>query len=762
LLALLIGGGVGYSRLQQPEEEAAARLVGALGFIEQQIERSSLDILDANPYIFPKISSTSSANTFRVAGRVKLLNRDADSGLEGSRVGPYQATVESLCKPYTDKACWRLHALEIEGAAVANHASATKQAGGGADDEPIEASTVESASNEAPEADDTTAAAVTLSDGLLADAALPTAPEPPALAVPSRVLQIGELIAKPADSGPTEAADETQAPRPSDQAAAPSNGDAEQADALALRERPAPEQAAVQESPFATISAAARQAERRSVIAETSSEHAVAAAKAVSEGSRTAANSTVADSGQGALQPAATEPPQDTAIAEPDAAPLRLPPGRFPRVASDRLAASAEDEPIPIPAETRSVASQDRAPAGTDEPTPPASLAPHQPAVAEPKSALPHVAVAARSPATQSTAEPPLTEAERVELEQGLARLGFYPGPVDGLLDQQSEEAIRAYQDFAALPKSGRPDRMLLTELRQLAATVVRLAGDDDQVPAQSGADERAAAAKATLRAMAAAQAKLAEAAPPEPTVSAQPLPSAPPRKPQPASPAKTESSLAANQSAEPKVVASLEARPLAGTPAPPQPPPIAVAFTVDSLPRDIRKAIEAGRLDARLDSGHTPLTAAIVEGRQDAVAALLDHGANPNLSSEDDATALMYAAWAGDVVSVKLLLQSGAAPNHKNLDGKTALMAASATGQSEIAKLLLEAGADPDLQALKGWTALMYAVWRDQTEVVRLLLRHRANISIRNDDDETAVDIAAELSRDDIRVLLVNASGAG
>ncbi|MGF1610032.1 MAG: ankyrin repeat domain-containing protein [Kiloniellales bacterium] len=799
LLTLLVGGGVGYSRLQQPEEEAAARLVGALGFIEHQIERSSHDILDANPFISPKISSSSSADTFHVAGRVKLLSRDTDSGLERSHVEPYRATVESLCKPYTEKACWRLHALEIEGAAVARHASVSKKVGSSADAEPIETPAVESASNEAPEADDTTAAAVVLSietphvkrsatdesnraphesapiaavpsralelpfagvpragsssNGLAADAALPAAPEPPALVQPSRVGEIAEWIAMRAGSGSTEAADETQSRRPSDQVTTLSIGDAEKAAALVQRERPEQEQAAVQESPFATMSAAARQSERRRAMVETPSGHSVAPADAMPDESRSASNLPAEDPSRAARQHAPAQAPRDSAAAEPDTAPVS-----FPDVTSDRLVARADDVQIPVE-KPSPVARVGRARLATASQAPPPGPEPDRADVREPRSAMPAVAATAESPKPEQPAEPPLTESELRELEQALAALGFYPGPVDGTIDGESEQAIRSYQHFAALPSDGVPGRRLLDEMRQIA----QLAGLRDRAQVRAGGDGRPGQIDQGAPSIAADRQELALASPGEAAPSGQQSAVIPPRKPeQPKLPAGAETKLAAstNESEQPlsdipklKPVKELgEIRQSVATP---------VTITMESLPREIGRAIQTGALDVRLASGHTPLTAAVTTGRRDAVAALLAYGADPDIPAEDQATALMYAAWGGDVDSVRLLLEAGADPNQRNRDDKTALMAAAANGHAEIVRLLLEAGGEPDLQALKGWTALMYAVWRDEQEVVQLLLKHRANVLIANNRGDTAVDLAAERQNGGIYSLLLIASGS-
>jgi len=54
------------------------------------------------------------------------------------------------------------------------------------------------------------------------------------------------------------------------------------------------------------------------------------------------------------------------------------------------------------------------------------------------------------------------------ELEGLLVDLGFDPGPVDGVLDEQTRTAIKGYQDLAALPVTGQASSDLLNELREV------------------------------------------------------------------------------------------------------------------------------------------------------------------------------------------------------------------------------------------------------------------------------------------------------
>jgi cell division septation protein DedD len=65
-----------------------------------------------------------------------------------------------------------------------------------------------------------------------------------------------------------------------------------------------------------------------------------------------------------------------------------------------------------------------------------------------------------------------LNKNEVRELEDLLARLGFDPGPVDGVLDAQTRTAIKGYQDFAALPVNGQASWSLLDELRSVTESL--------------------------------------------------------------------------------------------------------------------------------------------------------------------------------------------------------------------------------------------------------------------------------------------------
>ena len=141
----------------------------------------------------------------------------------------------------------------------------------------------------------------------------------------------------------------------------------------------------------------------------------------------------------------------------------------------------------------------------------------------------------------------------------------------------------------------------------------------------------------------------------------------------------------------------------------------------------------------------------------------LLAAGANPNLRMrsstetrtvfthqwllEEGATPFLRAAQSSDLVLMKLLLEHGADPNMTTDHKVTPLMVASGIGWVEgvtyewsqqatidTVKFLLELGADVNAQdTMDGRTALMGAAHKGRTEVIKLLVEHGADLATRD-----------------------------
>jgi ankyrin repeat protein len=125
-----------------------------------------------------------------------------------------------------------------------------------------------------------------------------------------------------------------------------------------------------------------------------------------------------------------------------------------------------------------------------------------------------------------------------------------------------------------------------------------------------------------------------------------------------------------------------------------------------------VRQLLSEGHAaDERDSGGLTALMWASRAGAVDAMAALLDAGANPNARDERHGwTPLMHAIHAQHVGAVRLLLERGADPNIR-VPSFTPLIMAAMEPDPSFVKLLLEHGADAQARGNGGATALSQAV---------------------------------------------------
>ncbi|XP_053608424.1 ankyrin repeat and SOCS box protein 3-like [Plodia interpunctella] len=139
-----------------------------------------------------------------------------------------------------------------------------------------------------------------------------------------------------------------------------------------------------------------------------------------------------------------------------------------------------------------------------------------------------------------------------------------------------------------------------------------------------------------------------------------------------------------------------------------------------------------------------TPLHIASEQGRVELIQLLLDYDAMINVQDFDGDTPLHDAAMATEHEAVAILLHAGADPDIKNDPNYfTPFHLACSKGCIQTVKNILPYITDINHLTVGGDSPLMSAVYGCSDEIVQLLLENKADPHLRNEDNQTVLDMA-------------------
>lgn len=173
-----------------------------------------------------------------------------------------------------------------------------------------------------------------------------------------------------------------------------------------------------------------------------------------------------------------------------------------------------------------------------------------------------------------------------------------------------------------------------------------------------------------------------------------------------------------------------------------------------------VKKCVDRGAaLNKRAGtSGQTPLIIAIINGKINALKALLDKGANIHGTSSENRTPIMVAVMRNETAMVKYLLGKGARAGVKIPPKNDPLIIeAIMHDNSEIVKAIVQSGVSVNMRyGDQNLTLLMLALLNNKEVSARALIEKGANVRLKNTAGQTALHIAAAKSTTSMQNYLV------
>mmetsp|Transcript_4809 Transcript_4809/g.6165 ORF Transcript_4809/g.6165 Transcript_4809/m.6165 type:complete len:180 (-) Transcript_4809:557-1096(-) len=127
----------------------------------------------------------------------------------------------------------------------------------------------------------------------------------------------------------------------------------------------------------------------------------------------------------------------------------------------------------------------------------------------------------------------------------------------------------------------------------------------------------------------------------------------------------------------------------------------------------------------------------------EDLVHELDTEGADVNEKGYKNRTLLHEVVEHGHSDLICLLVGRNAEVNSTTTSGSTPLHFAARCGQVDAVQALIAAGASVNAQKEDGWTASHLAARNNHKEVLEILLQHDVSLSLKNNADQTPLDVA-------------------
>jgi ankyrin repeat protein/uncharacterized caspase-like protein len=170
--------------------------------------------------------------------------------------------------------------------------------------------------------------------------------------------------------------------------------------------------------------------------------------------------------------------------------------------------------------------------------------------------------------------------------------------------------------------------------------------------------------------------------------------------------------------------------------------------------------------LNVKNNNKETPLLIALENNYSEIAEYLISKDANVNIKNQGGKYPLHIAAYNGNLEVAKRLVSRGAEINATDIYDITPLHDAASNGQLEIVKYLVSHGANVNVKGASllewspihrtlGCTPLHLAANKSHLEIERYLISEGADIEAKNNEDETALDLARKRKHQEIVAFL-------